>query len=243
MPQQIVQIEKNPSDVARVAAAYIAFSLSATVAAHGRCALGISGGNTPRGTFEVLAAAPYLTSIPWKNLDIFWVDERVVAPGDPRSNAAAARNWLLDRVPLEPARVHPIPVMQDDVVKRYTRWLNKARGLDVVLLGVGNDGHVASIFPHTPEPPPGTSVVESVDTAAVRRVSLTLDALAAARKHIVIATGSDKAAAVADGVALRGASPIARLGRKATLDWFVDFDAGAEISATPGHTYSSFSIQ
>lgn len=186
------------------AAARIAAALRAGLAADGRATLALSGGSTPGPAYRVLAEAPDLD---WANVHVFWVDERCVPPDDDRSNERLARETLLDHVPVPPGQVYPMACASDPdaAADAYDRGLKQFFGgqraaFDVVVLGVGDDGHVASLFPgaaslkehgrwalHTEAPPPHP----------VRdRLTLTLPVLNAARLALFIATGGKKREAV-----------------------------------------------
>lgn len=184
----------------------------------GRFALALSGGTTPQPLYALLASDPWLHSLPWKSTHVFWSDERWVPPDDPRSNYGAARRLLLDRLPLAPSNVHPIRSegAPTDAAAAYSRAVaeNVADGaLDLVLLGVGEDGHTASLFP-------GSDALYVSRRGAVAchvpqldawRVSLTLAEINAARSVLVLVAGEDKAGALAAVRTGHSALPAARV--------------------------------
>lgn len=205
---------ESAEDVAAAAAAEIAEALRG-----GARSLVLAGGTTPRRCYELLAA---MDGIPWGRVSVLFGDERCVPPFDPESNFAMAREALLDRV--APANVHRMPAElgPEDGATAYAHVVALASPLDVVLLGVGEDGHTASLFP-------GHRALESTDlTIGIRdspkpppeRVTLTLTALRAARRVIILATGAGKADAVA--LARRGEVPS---GMIAGARWLIDRDA------------------
>ena len=120
----------------------------------------LSGGSTPRGLFQLLAAEPFAGLIPWQGIHFYWADERNVPPGNPDSNYGMARQLLLSRVPVPPANIHRIPTGDGTAIEAaelYQRTLREtlplANGLprlDYALLGLGANGHTASLFPHRP---------------------------------------------------------------------------------------------
>ena len=127
-------------------------------AARGRFSVALSGGSTPRRTYELLAEQPRRGQVPWSRVHVFWGDERCVPADDPRSNARLARETLLDHVPIPPAAkcipspapAHPTrpPAQYETVLRRF--FGDGPPRLDLVLLGLGEDGHTASLFPNTP---------------------------------------------------------------------------------------------
>ena len=164
MPQAleiVYYIEPDAAALARRAAQYIVEHAERAVAAHGRARIAISGGSTPKATFALLAdpAKPWRARMPWSKLDLWWVDERCVPPDDPDSNYRMTREALLDHVPLKPEQIHRIQgeLEPEDAAARYEAELRNSFRLqgaelpqfDLVQLGMGPDGHTASLFPHT----------------------------------------------------------------------------------------------
>ncbi len=140
--------------MSRAAARFFASVTDRAVEGKGRCAVALSGGGTPRRTYELLATPPLKDQIPWDRIDFFWGDERCVPPADERSNQRLARELFLDALPIPPGRIHPL---QTDLSPRiaarnYDVLLRHFFGgafpaLDLILLGLGEDGHTASLFP------------------------------------------------------------------------------------------------
>jgi 6-phosphogluconolactonase len=191
-----VEIHDNADAVARVAAATIAAEARAVVAARDRVALAVSGGHTPWIMLRALASE----DIPWAGVHIFQVDERVAPDGDPDRNLTHLRESLLQHAPLRPKQVHAMPVESPDLEAAtldYARALREVAGsppvLDLVHLGLGPDGHTASLVP-------GDAVLDvtNADVALTgiyqgrRRMTLTYPALNRARRIIWVVTGSEK---------------------------------------------------
>lgn len=180
----------------------------------------LAGGTTPRGCYEHLARL----EVPWGRVTVFFGDERCVPPGDPESNFEQARQALLRHV--APASVHRIPAeLGPQVAASRYEPLVAAAPLDLVLLGIGQEGHTASLFP-------GNAALEATTYVAPvfgapkppsDRVTITLRALREARRVIVLASGADKAAAVRR--ALAGEVPA---GLIAGAEWFVTRDVAPE---------------
>jgi 6-phosphogluconolactonase len=198
-----VSICATPTAVANAAADHMAGIIRAQVAAQGHCTLALAGGTTPAGVYMRLAASPYRESLPWAQIDFYWGDERCVPPEARESNFGLAWRLLLSALPLAPAHIHRIRGELPDAeeaARLYAALLPPH--LDLLMLGVGPDGHTASLFP-------GSSALEASQSRAVvvdapkpppRRVTITPPVIAAANARLVIATGSDKAAVIAQAL-------------------------------------------
>jgi 6-phosphogluconolactonase len=194
-----VKIEVYPDDeaVARSAAAIIAVDLRAAVASRGRFVMAVSGGRTPWRMLRVLAGEP----LPWKQVHVFQVDERAVPVADPERNLAHLRASLLDHAPLPPDHVHAMPVEAADLgcaVQQYARTLREVAGdpavLDLVHLGLGPDGHTASLVPRDPDLDiADADVAMSVAYQGRRRMTLTFPLINRSRRILWLVTGSEKA--------------------------------------------------
>jgi 6-phosphogluconolactonase len=206
-----------------------------------RLAVALTGGSSPEGLYRLLASEPYRSQIPWQRVHWFWGDDRFVPQSDERSNAGAARRLFLDRVPAPPETVHAIPTDAanvDEAARRYEAELRAFYGadqldpgrplFDVVLMGVGSDGHTASLFPGQPQVDETRRWVVGVPQAGlepfVPRVSLTLPALASTRDMLFLVTGRGKREILSR--LLSGADlPAARAHSQGDLVWLVDRDA------------------
>src|ERR1700678_3324628 len=154
-------VEPDPAALARRAAQYFLEMASEAVAGRGRARIAISGGSTPKATFQLLAdpSQPFRNHMPWDSLDLYWVDERCGPPDDNDSNYRMTREAMLDHVPLQPEQIHRIEGELDPeaAAARYESELRNSFRLegaesprfDLVALGMGPDGHCASLFPHT----------------------------------------------------------------------------------------------
>ena len=183
----------------------IAAAVRAAVDRHGRCSLLLSGGSTPRASYEQLASR-HRDDLPWPQIHLFWGDERYVASSDSRSNARMAREALIDRVAVPPSNVHPIPTdlpAADAAASRYESTLrahfrDSPPVFDLVLLGLGEDSHTASIFPGSPAlAEPVRWVMAAVAPVDPRqRITLTMAVLTAAAQVYVLVSGAGKAEAL-----------------------------------------------
>ena len=172
------------------------------VATRGRFAVALAGGETPRRTYELLAASPFREEVPWPDVHVFWGDERCVPADDPRSNSAMARRALLDHVPVPAAQIYPIACAGEPqrAAADYERLLriffaNGPPRFDLIFLGLGEEGHTASLFPGSAalsEPERWTAVtVKNGDEFS--RVTLTPPCLNRAAEVVFLVAGAAKA--------------------------------------------------
>lgn len=152
----MVAVYTDVEALSKAAAELFAQESLRAVVSRGRFAVLLSGGETPRRTYQLLAAAPFKDQVPWPSVHVFWGDERYVPAGDPRSNARMVQQELLDHVPVPAAQIHPIPYGSSprESAVEYGNLLRTffAGGpprFDLVFLGLGENGHTASLFPET----------------------------------------------------------------------------------------------
>ncbi|MFA5937710.1 MAG: 6-phosphogluconolactonase [Sinimarinibacterium sp.] len=206
MVQSLITVLPDPDRLAQAAAADIAAELRRAIAARGTAHCVLTGGETPLPTYCCLAQSPLAEAVAWGRVHFWWTDERWVSSDNPLSNQRAARAALLDRLAATPEQVHAVDVAApsaEAAAADYERRLRQCFGdrpvFDVVLLGVGEDGHVASLFPGSPALACGRDWVV-VERRAPKppavRVSLSLPALVAGRYHILLAQGAAKVAVV-----------------------------------------------
>jgi 6-phosphogluconolactonase len=245
-----VQVFKTGEALTAAAAAYFADAAEAAIASTETFNVALSGGSTPRALFEMLASEPYASRVRWPSVHVFWGDERCVPPGDASSNYRMSREALLDHVPLRPENVHRIRGEDDPAAaaERYERELRAAfetptgparaepgARFDLVLLGLGRDGHTASLFPHSHAVRERTRWVmaENVEALQMWRVTLTPEILNRAAEVIFLVSGGEKAAILRR--VLYGAREIDELPAHAIapaggrLRWLVDDAAAAEL--------------
>jgi len=203
-----VVIAVNAEELASRAAECFVSTATESVARRGRFAVAISGGSTPREMHRMLAAPPALASIPWAKVHLFWVDERCVPGDDPRSNFGTARKDFLSKLPIPEKNLHPIqgefPSERgaEDYELEMIRFFHLGEGefpaFDLVFLGIGADGHTASLFPGDE-----SLLEEKRRVVAVRggipvlnRITMTLRVLNRARRVVFLAVGREKAETV-----------------------------------------------
>jgi 6-phosphogluconolactonase len=201
-------VEPDPAALAWRAALHLVELIEEAVAARGRARVAVSGGSTPKATFTLLAdpAHPFVNRVPWEHLELFFVDERTVPPDHPESNYRMTRETLLDHVGMRPDHIHRIQgelepevaAAQYEFDLRRTFRLEGAEAprFDVVTLGMGDDGHTASLFPHTEAiHEMGRLVVANqVPQKDTWRVTLTWPVINHAREVFFLIEGAAKAA-------------------------------------------------
>ena len=201
----------------------------------GGIVVALAGGHTPRSVYAHLAAAPQRDRVPWERMHVFWSDERCVPPDDPRSNVGLARRVLLDHVPIRPDQIHAPASWEDPdlAARRYEAELREFFGdgpprFDLILLGLGEDGHTASLLPDSPALLERERWVVGVKDAAhpPPRITMTLPVINQAARVVVLAGGEDKADALAralEGTGSREPVPAGRVGPiRGELLWLVD---------------------
>src|SRR5580698_4800117 len=164
MPRPVTvtyKVWSSPAEVALASARLLASRVEQAVATRGIARIAISGGSTPQATFKLLSdpAQPFLATVPWDKLQLFWVDERCVPPDNPESNYGVCRELLLTKVPIPAANVFRMEgeLAPDVAASRYESTLRNVMKLegaespafDLIVLGMGPDGHTASLFPNT----------------------------------------------------------------------------------------------
>lgn len=238
-----IRICGNVAELNHRVAEATAGAIVGAVRRRGRCSVVLSGGNTPRALYTHLASQ-YREQIPWADVHMFWGDERYVPASDPDSNYRMALDTLLAHVPCPDDHVHPMPVSTtpaDAAASEYERTIRshfpgEECDFDLVFLGLGEDGHTASLFPGSPAVTETRRWVTAVQVAAKPpvRLTMTLPRLTRAANIFVLAVGAKKAQALHDVVrddADPRALPAAGLfSSKGTLTWWVDEEAAARLT-------------
>lgn len=201
----MLHIQPSPASVTKALAEWITQTIETVLRKQDRFTWVLTGGNSPKELYEMLAASPYRERITWEKLHLFWGDERFVPFSDPRNNAGMAYSCLLNQVPVVPEQVH---IMRTDidpdqsalayqqVLSRYFR--KEGNSFDLVLSGMGDDGHTLSLFP-------GTSVIHEhqswvkafyLDSQQMYRITLTAPIVNRASSVVFLTFGSNKAKAL-----------------------------------------------
>lgn len=236
--------------LSRAAAERLVQRIEEAVASRTECTLALAGGGTPR-TLYTLLATDYAGQVPWPHLHVFWGDERFVPLHDPRSNYAMARSTLLDHVPIPLENIHPVPTHLPNptaAAEAYEHTLQDffdahPPRFDLILLGIGGDGHTASLFPGSPALAERERLVAATQAPVEprQRISLTFPVLNAAREVHFLGVGANKAEPVRCAHA-----PVPDLERcpaggvrplLGALAWWLDRDA-ARLLMTPSGSLS-----
>lgn len=195
-----VRILPDPAALAAAAAEEIGACADQALAARGRFVLGLSGGSTPRPLYELLASEPWASRLDWARILVVWCDERCVPADHPDSNYRLVHEALLSHVPLPPGNVHrmkgelPPPRAAAEAEAELRSVLGEGRHFDCALLGMGADGHTASLFPGTEALGERTRWVVANHVPALNawRLTMTLTVLSAARRAVFLASGAEK---------------------------------------------------
>ncbi|MFG1885722.1 6-phosphogluconolactonase [Micromonospora sp. NPDC049102] len=250
MSEASVAVHADADLLAQAVAARLLVKVLDAQADRGEAAVVLTGGRVAAAVYRAVAQLPARDAVDWSRVDVWWGDERFLPAGDPERNETQARAALLDSVPLDPARVHPMPASDgpagndpEAAAAAYAEELARAARpghatlphFDVLMLGVGEDGHVASVFPEHPvhhDTRPVSAVRGSPKPPPVR-TTLTLAAINTAEEVWLVAAGTDKARAV--GMALAGAGhvqvPAAGVRGVDRTRWLLDRAAAADVPA------------
>ncbi len=236
-----VQIEIHADRPALVARSLelVQARIRTAVAEHGRCTIALAGGSTPKPLYEGLAQL----NLPWSNIHIFWGDERYVPIDHPDSNAGMAKAAWLDQVPIPTTQIHIMPTHLADpaeAANAYEALLQDLLGyqptFDIVLLGMGDDGHTLSLFPHTAAVNVSDRLVTVGNKDGAPRITLTAPVVNQSRCVLFLVSGSNKQAALREVFAPEAddlAFPSRKIHPQGELWWLLDAAAGEAIKSLP----------
>lgn len=239
-----IDVQSDPQALARHVAEWMT---AAALAASGPFRVSLSGGSTPEALYALLATDGFRDRFPWSRVSWYWGDERFVPHDHPESNCGMVRRAMLSRVPAPSRNVHPVPVdgTPDEAAHRYERTLQAAYGaaildparplFDVTLLGLGADGHTASLLPGEPVLEERRRWVAAVPHGRPEvRITMTYPVIESSRRVAFLVAGARKAAIFR--VIRAGGSdvPAARLKPQGELIWFVDRAAAGADGAEAG---------
>ncbi|GGN78054.1 6-phosphogluconolactonase [Actinoplanes lobatus] len=244
MSETVVVVVPDADILASTVAARLAIKIIDAQAVHGSASVVLTGGRVAAKVLRAVRELPASAAIDWSRVDLWWGDERYLPSGDPDRNETQARDALLDKLPLDPARVHAMPASDGpdgtDAVAAAARYASELAAaaepgatlprFDVLMLGVGEDGHVASLFPNHPvlqQTGPTAATFDSPKPPPVR-VTLTLPTIQSADEVWLIAAGPDKAAPI--GTVLSGGNlPAANASGVQKTLWLLDQAAAANV--------------
>jgi len=214
---------------------------SAALAATGAFRVSLSGGSTPRALYTLLASDDFRGRFPWTRVSWYWGDERFVPYDHPESNYRMTREAMLSKAPVPPQNIHPVPVdgAPEDAALDYERTLQAAYGaavldrarslFDITLLGLGTDGHTASLLPNDPVLQERKHWVAAVSHGRPEvRITMTYPVIESSQRIAFLVTGKEKAAIFSAIRAGASEAPAARVNPVGELIWFVDMAAAGE---------------
>lgn len=235
MAERTIRVFPTPAEVARQAALFFVEAADEAIALSGRFTVALSGGRTPKALFELLATDEFADRVDWSNVEIFFGDERTVPPDNAESNYRMAREALLDHVPIPPGNVHRMrgEIDPEAAAIEYGKMLKDRfgeDGLDLALLGMGDDGHTASLFPGTEalKEPKHRCVANFVPKLNTWRITMTAPFLNRSREILVLVEGATKAARiqeVLEGPPDPDRLPIQMIEPRKRLVWLMDVAA------------------
>ncbi len=202
----VISVAKDAESMSHLAAETISGLISRSIHARGVSCIALAGGETPLRVYQMLAADPLRSTIHWRDVHLFFGDERMVPPDDPASNYGMVSRTLISRISIPPENIHRIrgetsaPDAANDYETELQRWFgDHLPRFDIVMLGIGEDGHTASLFPGTDSLREATKMALGYFVPQLNscRVTLTLPVLLNARETLFLAAGKRKARVVA----------------------------------------------
>ncbi len=198
-----IRITEEKSALSQQASELFASSAIDAVEKRGHFAVALAGGSTPKATYHLLTSEPYATSLPWEQIHLFWGDERCVPPDDGESNYLMVKQSLLDSINIPSANIHRMAgelephIAANKYALELKHFFSGSIRFDLVMLGMGDDGHTASLFPHTDalhtQEAVAANYVPKLDTW---RLTLSAQTINAARHIVFLVAGEDKAPAL-----------------------------------------------
>jgi 6-phosphogluconolactonase len=248
MPMPPIEILPDRPALVQRALDLVVAAIHSAVADHDFCTLALAGGSTPKPLYSGLVDQ----DLPWEKLYIFWGDERYVPLDHPDSNAGMAKAAWLDRVPIPPDHILPVPTVEAEpaaAARQYEAMIRAVFGglqglspdevpqFDLVLLGMGDDGHTASLFPHTAALAVSDRLVTVGNRGSDPRITFTLPLLNRSRQVLFLVAGADKQAALAQVFAETGdgqAYPSRLIRPLGQVRWLIDRAAGGHLDLDAG---------
>lgn len=238
MNKTVVHRFSDSNSVAENTAQKLLEKLQVILASQAEVHLVLTGGTVGIATLAAISTNPASALVDFKRVNLWWGDERFVAADSPDRNALQAKNALLKNLELDPSKVHEFPAALpglglDEAAKSFAEHVAKVQPkFDVVLLGMGPDGHIASLFPGKPLPAPGVWIIAEHDSPKPppQRLSFTFEALNSADEIWLVVAGADKQDAVAVVMGDDPAElPVGRVHGKIATQWFIDATAGTKV--------------
>ncbi len=239
--QKFVEVLEDKQKLIERAYAIATEKIEGAIAARGQCTIALAGGGTPKPLYQGMVEA----NLPWDKIHIFWGDERYVSPDNDQSNQKMAREAWLSRVDIRESNIHPIPTGAQDPaadaatheteLKDFFKVENgEFPAFDLILLGIGDDGHTASLFPHTEALKVRDRLVTVGNKSGEPRLTFTVPLINNARSVIFLVAGENKQTALEQILAASGDEmnyPARLIQPKGELWWLLDRAAGAKINS------------
>lgn len=237
----VLRIFSDLNDLSAGGAERILTLLQEAVSERGEFHIALAGGSTPRQLYQRLGSPRFANRIPWEKIHLYFSDERAVPPDHPDSNYRMANEALISRVPLRDSHIHRIQGELPDAVQAAQAYATQLQmnlpkspcgqvQFDLVLLGVGNDGHIASLFPGTPILQQRNTLADAVRVASLDawRISITFPVIENARNVMILVSGKEKAEVVQRVFSdtSPGELPIQVMTPKGQCEWYIDSAAG-----------------
>ncbi|MDJ0897223.1 MAG: 6-phosphogluconolactonase [Xenococcus sp. MO_188.B8] len=238
--KKIVEVLADKVSLIERSQVLVVDKIQSAIASRGQCSIALAGGSTPKPLYEALAQE----NLPWDKIHIFWGDERYVAPNHPDSNQLMARQAWLDKIEIAETNIHPIPTEANNPeidAQSYEAELRKVFAaspeefptFDIILLGMGDDGHTASLFPHTSVLNEAKKAIAVGNKDGQPRITFTVPLLNQARCVLFLVAGANKQAALEQVFAAQGDAmtyPSRLINPQGELWWLLDRNAGAKIN-------------
>lgn len=237
----MTEVKVFPSKSALIASAqeFIIKKIQNTITQKGICTIALAGGSTPKPIYEAIA----LNNLSWNKIHVFWGDERYVPANHPDSNQKMAKEAWLDKVDIPPENIHPMPTTgnnpQEDALKHEQEIRNFFQcpqgfpSFDIILLGMGDDGHTASLFPHTQALENTTNLITVGNKGESLRLTFTAPLINGAHRVIFLVSGNNKQNALKE-VFSKDSNPLEYPSKmiqpQGELIWFIDKDAMGELN-------------
>lgn len=240
---KIVEVLPDKAALIQRSLEIVVDKIRAAVAERGQCTIALSGGSTPKPLYEQIAAQ----DLPWRAIHVFWGDERYVPSDHPDSNQGMARQAWLNRVPIPPANIHPMPTDEADPTTAANQHEAELQqlfqvqpgefpSLDIILLGMGDDGHTASLFPHTEALQVNDRLITVGNKDGQPRITFTAALINHARSVIFVVAGEDKRPALDQVFAAEADAtvyPSRLIQPEGELWWLLDEAAGQDLQKAP----------
>lgn len=239
--KKIVEVLADRETLIERSLAVVLSKIQAAIAERGICTIALAGGSTPGPVYEAIAAS----DLPWDRIHVFWGDERYVPPAHPDSNQRMARQAWLDKIKIPPTNIHPMPTSagdpavdarthQTELQEFFKVSAHEFPAFDIILLGIGDDAHTASLFPGTEALQVRDRLVTVGNKDGQPRITFTVPLINHARSVIFIVVGASKKPALAQIFALTGDSntyPARLIEPNGELWWLLDVTAGEDLQA------------